>query len=103
MLEGSAYTSLATLYAQVPAWPIGFGSNKKATKLFEKALALNPNGIDSNYFYAQFMFDQGHYDEAQRYFQKAQQAAARPGRAVADSGRQAEVLAGLEKTSKKLH
>ncbi len=103
VLDGSAYTSLATLYAQVPAWPIGFGSDKKAEKLFDKALSLNPNGIDSNYFYAQYLFDQGHYEEAQRYFLKAQQATARPGREVADAGRQVEILAGLEKTNKKLH
>ena len=103
VLDGSAYTSLATLYAQVPGWPIGFGSEKKAKALFDKALNINPNGIDSNYFYAQFMFDQKNYAEAKRYFLKAQQAEARPGREVADAGRQQEILAGLEKTNKKLH
>ena len=103
VLEGSAYTSLATLYAQVPAWPIGFGSDKKAEALFDKALALNPDGIDSNYFYAEYMFDKGNYTEAQRHYLKAQQAPARPGRTVADTGRQGEILAGLAKTDKKLH
>jgi hypothetical protein len=29
-LAGSAYTSLGSLYYQVPSWPPGFGSNKKA-------------------------------------------------------------------------
>ena len=32
-LEGSAYTSLGSLYYQVPGWPLGFGDNKKALDL----------------------------------------------------------------------
>ena len=31
-LEGSASTSLGSLYYQVPGWPIGFGDDKKAEK-----------------------------------------------------------------------
>jgi tetratricopeptide (TPR) repeat protein len=50
-LDGSAYTSLGALYYQVPSWPIAFGSSKKARKLLEKAIEVNPDGIDSNYFY----------------------------------------------------
>lgn len=45
-LSGSALTSLGTLYAQVPGWPIGFGSDKKAKKLFQESLAINPVGIN---------------------------------------------------------
>lgn len=102
VLDGSAYTSLATLYAQVPGWPIGFGSDKKATKLFDKALALNPKGIDPNYFYAEYMYEQGKYEEAKKYYLIAQHAAPRPGREVGDAGRQDEILTGLDKTNKKL-
>lgn len=29
-LDGSAYTSLGSLYYQVPGWPLGFGDDKKA-------------------------------------------------------------------------
>jgi tetratricopeptide (TPR) repeat protein len=47
-LSGSAYTSLGSLYYQVPRWPIGFGDDEKARKLLDKAMALNPNGIDPN-------------------------------------------------------
>lgn len=50
-LQGSAYTSLGTLYDQVPGWPIGFGDSDKADTLLRKALQINPNGIDSNYFW----------------------------------------------------
>ena len=47
-LQGSAYTSLGSLYYQVPGWPIGFGDERKARALLDKALALNPQGIDPN-------------------------------------------------------
>lgn len=101
-LDGSAYTSLATLYAQVPGWPLGFGDDDKARELFGKALAVNPKGIDPNYFYAQFMFDEGQYQEAEKYYLIAQQAPARPDRPIADAGRQREISAGLDKTREKL-
>lgn len=94
-LEGSAYTSLGTLYYSVPGWPIGFGNDKKAEELLKKALALNPDGIDSNYFYGSYLIDQKRYDEARKYLRKAQMAPARPDRPLADTGRQQEILEAL--------
>ncbi len=41
-LDGSAYTSLGSLYYQVPGWPIGFGDRAKAQELLKHGLALNP-------------------------------------------------------------
>lgn len=73
-LNGSAYTSLGTLYHQVPGWPIGFGSDKKARKLLTKALAINPHGIDPNYFYGEYLYDEGEYDAALEHLMIAQQA-----------------------------
>lgn len=35
-LNGSAYTSLGSLYYQVPGWPLAFGSDKKAEKCLRK-------------------------------------------------------------------
>lgn len=94
-LHGSAYTTLGSLYFRVPGWPIGFGDKKKAREYLEKALQLNPNGIDSNYFYADFLRAQGEYAEAVSYYQKALQAPARAGREDADAGRRQEVEEGL--------
>lgn len=101
-LSGSAYTSLGTLYAKVPGWPIGFGDTEKARKLLEKGLQINPNGIDSNYFYGSFLMDRGEWAAAERYLIKAQQAAPRPGRPEADKGRQAEISLALEQVRGKL-
>lgn len=96
-LQGSAYTSLGSLYYQVPGWPIGFGDDEKAEELLKKALEVNPDGIDSNYFYGSYLIEAERYSEAREYLLKAQKAAPRPGRALADSGRQEEITAALAK------
>jgi len=63
---------------------------------------VNPDGIDPNYFYGEFLADQGHYSEALQYLQRAAQAPARPGREAADQGRQAEIAALMTKVQRKL-
>jgi len=101
-LDGSAYTSLGTLYFKVPGWPVGFGSDKKAAKLLEQALAINPDGIDPNYFYADYLISRKDYDKAEHFLLKAQQAAPRAGRERADAGRQAEIRDALAAVREKL-
>jgi tetratricopeptide (TPR) repeat protein len=96
-LEGSAYTSLGALYSKVPGFPLGFGDDEKAQALLLKALTLNPYGIDSNYFYAQYLCDRDQCAEALRYLQRAAEAPPRAGRQLADEGRRHEVLALMAK------
>ena len=101
-LDGSAYTSLGTLYYKVPGFPLGFGDHDKAEKMLQKALQLNPNGIDPNYFYADYLFEQGRYRQSLEYLDKANKAAPRPGRELADKGRRAEIAALTAKVKQKL-
>ena len=101
-LQGSAYTSLAALYDRVPGWPIGFGDSDKAEQLLKTALQLNPNGIDSLYFWGDHLYRQKRYGEARTALQKALQAAPRPGRESADAGRRKEIEALLVDVNKKL-
>lgn len=96
-LDGSALTSLGSLYYQVPGWPIGFGDDKKAAEFLKRGMAVNPTGIDSNYFYGDFMLRKGDLDSAEKYLRKALQAPARPGRAIADEGRRREIQQLLDK------
>lgn len=91
-LDGSAYTSLGTLYAKVPGFPLGFGDDNKAQEFLSKALQINPDGIDPNYFYAQYLCDRDECHDALRYLQRAADAPPRPGREVADEGRHREVM-----------
>lgn len=94
-LNGSVYTSLGSLYYQVPGFPVGFGDKAKARAYLTKALAANPKGVDPNYFYGDFLFKEGQYAQAERVLQTALAAPARPGREVADRGRHAEAAALL--------
>jgi hypothetical protein len=91
-MNGSAYTSLGVLYSKVPGWPVGFGSDKKALQFLKQGLEKNPDGIDSNYFYAEFMFEEeDDYLTAKQYLLKAKMAPPRPDRPKADSGRHQEI------------
>lgn len=101
-LAGSAYTSLGSLYYQVPGWPIGFGDDEKAEKMLTQALAINPDGLDPNYFYGDFLQRQKRYEEARAALEKALAAKDRPGRELADKGRRAEATALLQQVESKL-
>jgi tetratricopeptide (TPR) repeat protein len=101
-LQGSAYTSLGALYDRVPGWPIGFGDSDKAEQLLKQALQMNPNGIDSLYFWGDHLYRQKRYGEAKAALQKALLAAPRPGRESADAGRRKEIETLLVDVNKKL-
>lgn len=101
-LDGSAYTSLGTLYYQVPGWPVGFGDDEQAEALLRKALAINPQGIDANYFYADYLQRDDRPEEALATLQQALKAPPRPGRELADQGRRGEIAVLLEKVRAEL-
>jgi tetratricopeptide (TPR) repeat protein len=92
-LDGSIFTTLGSLYYQVPGWPLGYGDDKKAEIFLKKALTINPNGIDPNYFYGDFLYRKGHYPEALSFLDKAMHAPPRPNRPLADEGRRQEIQA----------
>ena len=100
-LDGSAYASLGSLYYQVPGWPVGFGDDKKAREMLEAALKLNPDGIDPNYFYGDFLYRKGEYADAKKALEHAMKAPARPDRPVADEGRRKEIEELLAKIGDK--
>ncbi len=90
-LAGSAHTSLGSLYYQVPGWPLSFGDDEKAEQHLKSALAINPAGIDPNYFYGDYLIEEGRMEEARYYLNMALQAPPRPGRSSADEGRREEI------------
>ena len=101
-LDGSALVSLGSLYYQVPGWPLGFGDDKRARALLEEGVAVDPDGIDSNWFLADFLRDQGEYAAAEAALRKAMAAPPRPGRELADRGRQAEIAAAMVEVQRRL-
>lgn len=100
-LQGSAYNSLGVLYYKVPGWPVGFGDKAKAKELLQKALAINPKGIDPNFFYGEYLIETKQPEQAAAFLDSAINAPPRPGRQVADSGRREEARALLEKAKAK--
>ncbi len=97
--DGAAYTSLGALYYQVPGWPLGFGDETQARQMLRKGLEINPNGIDANYFYGDFLRTHKDWPGAKAAFEKALAAPARPGREIADAGRRQEARAKLAEVS----
>jgi len=101
VLDGSVYTTLGSLYSQVPGFPVGFGDKTKARSYLQKAVAASPAGIDSNFFMGDFLIRQHDYAGAIKALEKALAAPARPGRDAGDRGRRAEVQALLTDARKK--
>ena len=99
--NGAAYTSLGSLYYQVPPWPIAYGDNNKAKEMLLKGLEINPDGIDANYFYGEFLFKAGELNKATESLKKGLLADPREGREVADEGRKKEINDLLKKITDK--
>lgn len=102
VLDGSVYTSLGTLYYKVPGGLIGFGDKNLADTYLKKALQANPEGIDPNYFYGEFLYEQEEYAAARDALLRAQQAPARANRPLADEGRRKEIAVLLQRVNAKM-
>ena len=96
-IGGGIDSSIGALYHKVPGWPLGFGDDDLAKQYLEKGMALNPTGIDENFFYGDFLLDKGKDEDARKYLEQALQAPPRPGREDADAGRRLEIQADLAK------
>jgi tetratricopeptide (TPR) repeat protein len=96
-LDAGADTALGVLYYKVPGWPLGFGNDRLAQHYLDKALAIAPAAVDVNYFYGDFMIEQGDKKKARAFLEKALRAPPRPGRADADAGRKIEIRKDLAK------
>ncbi len=99
--KGGVPMSLGVLYYRVPGFPIGFGSADKARNYLRTALALDPDGLDANYFYGDFLKSQGDYKGAAAYLQRALKAPVNPRRPTWDAGRRADVRAELAQVIRK--
>jgi len=101
--DGSIYTSLGSLYYEVPGFPLGFGDRDRARRYLQRALQINPNGIEPNYFMADFLMRQHDYVHAADYLRRAIAAPSRPGREIADAARRHEATAMLAQATARAH
>ena len=97
LMPGDVLTKLIANPRVAWAAPIGFGDTDKARKLLKEALAQDPGGLDANYFYGDFLLDQGDKAGARAFLQKALRAPHDGTRPVWDAGRRREVQALLAK------
>ena len=84
---------------RVPGWPIGFGDNDKARQLLAQAVTLAPNGMDANYFYADFLITQHQYGPAYKVLKHALTLPQQKDRPLWDASRRAvlrELLAKVQ-------
>jgi predicted Zn-dependent protease len=72
--DGLALGVLGTLYYKVPSWPLGFHDDKKAKKFLKKAVARDPQGAHSNYYYGEYLATKKDNDNAALYLNTALKA-----------------------------
>jgi len=101
-LSGGVYASLGALYSKVPGGFVGFGDDTLAEEYFKKALAIDSTNIDTNYFYGEFLLDQGKPSEALVYLTRAVEAPSVSSRPVFDAGRRAEARALIDAAKRRL-
>jgi Tfp pilus assembly protein PilF len=85
----------------VPGGFIGFGDDALAARYFEKALAVDPDNINNNFFLGEFLLDQGDYARARAVLEHALAAPAVVDRPVLDAGRREEIRASPAVTERK--
>jgi tetratricopeptide (TPR) repeat protein len=90
-LDAGAPTSLGVLYSRVPGFPFGFGDNKKARELLAQAVSLAPNGMDANYFYADFLMSQHDFAAADKVLKHALSLPPQTKRPLWDKNRRAVI------------
>ncbi len=86
-LDGAVYSSLGRLYHKGPRQVADL---ELAGEYYEKALAVNPDGIEANFFYGEFLYERGDITGALAHLDIACSTAVRPAHAVVDGGRQAQ-------------
>lgn len=101
-LGGLVYAHLGALYSQTPSKFGGFGSKVRGIGYMWKAIVVDPDGLDSNYFYAELLVGEKRFSEAREILLKASLMGARPGHQRADLGRRQQVLALLRKVEARL-
>ncbi len=99
--NGAVLMSLGVLYYRVPGFPMAFGDDRLARKDLETALAMDPDGLDANYFYGDFLVKQGEFAKAKTVLAHALRAPRNPQRPIWDAGRRAEVQGLLGKIDRR--
>lgn len=100
--NGYAHVILGALYSRVPGRPIGFGNKEAAKHHFLTALNMDPEGLESNFFYGEFLQSEGEYQQAMHHFEMAHHSSPNPNFKVFEDGRRQEVSNAMNVVNRKL-
>lgn len=95
-MQGSGYVILGNLYFRLPGWPLSYGDDELARRNLEMGLRLYPDNLDTNYYYGDFLMEQGEYALALRYFEHAEKAEVRADSNLSDRKLKAELVDALK-------
>ncbi len=102
-VDAGAPTSLGVLYYRVPAFPLGFGDKSKARHYLQEAVKNAPDGLDANYFYGDFLYEQHQYPEAVELLKRALTVPVHPERPLWDKSRRLVIQELLAKIQNNTH
>ena len=100
-MNGLGWTLLGLLYDKSPGWPFSLGDDEKAEQAYLNGLKYNPDGMDANYYYGDFLLRKGRLEEARKFLYKASQADLRSGHEIADQGRMGDIRRSFAKLARK--
>ena len=66
--------------------------------MLQTGLKINPNGIESNYFYGDFLLSNNNFNEAEKYFKRALAIPARAEQFYADNQLKEQARIALKNT-----
>ena len=102
VLDGLVYANLGALYSQTPSGIGGKSNNVKGIGYMWRAIVVDPDGLDSNYLYAELLVSEKRFEEARQILQRAAAIPARPDHLHADRGRREQILNLLESVDREL-
>ncbi len=73
--QGFGQALLGFLYVGMPPWPLGFRNKDKGADYLAAAYRLNPDGMEINYYYAQYYASEKRFAQALQHVERARHAA----------------------------
>lgn len=97
IMNGMSWTLLGLLYDKSPGWPFSIGDDKAAKHAYQKGLELNPEGINTNFYYGDFLRRKKKTEQARQYLMKASRSKQGNQSEIAYLGRMQDVKRALNK------
>lgn len=71
VMDGAPYIYLGNLYQTSAPWPTGFRDEERAEELLRRAVSMNPDDHDANYYLGRLLLRRGETEEGREYLETA--------------------------------